>query len=86
LLSNVDHGRPRLRSLSPIPLGIDHLGLTLIVPTVVDPNLPQFAVPAAYGDLIAAGLALLSLGALRTGWRYAPVVVWIFTVEGGRPS
>ena len=29
------------------------LGLTLLVPTVVDPHLPRsFAVPAAYGDLM----------------------------------
>lgn len=59
------------------------LGLTFLVPTVVDPDLPRsFAVPAAYGDLIAAALALLSIVALRTGWRFAPVVVWIFTLEG----
>ena len=59
------------------------LGLTFLVPTVVDPSLPRsFAVPAAYGDLIAAALALLSIVALRTGWRFAPVVVWIFTLEG----
>jgi hypothetical protein len=82
---------PRLARLSLedalTPLLLLHLsrtlGLTLIVPTVVDPSLPRdFAVPAAYGDLIAAVLALLSIVALRTGWRYAPVVVWIFTLEG----
>jgi len=70
-----------------IPLLLLHvsrtLGLTFIVPTVVDPDLPRsFAVPAAYGDLIAAGLALVSIVALRAGWRLAPVVLWIFTVEG----
>jgi hypothetical protein len=59
------------------------LGLTFLVPTVVDPHLPRsFAVPAAYGDLIAAALALLCIVALRTGWRFAPVVAWIFTLEG----
>jgi hypothetical protein len=59
------------------------LGLTLLVPGVVDPNLPRdFAVPAAYGDLIAAGLALLSIVALRTRQRFALAVVWIFTLEG----
>jgi hypothetical protein len=59
------------------------LGLTMLVPTVVDPNLPRdFAVPAAYGDLIAAGLALLSIVALRTRQRFALAVVWIFTLEG----
>jgi hypothetical protein len=59
------------------------LGLTLLVPTVVDPNLPRdFADQAAYGDLIAAGLALLSIVALRTRQRFALAVVWLFTLEG----
>jgi hypothetical protein len=59
------------------------LGLTFLVPTVVDPGLPRgFAVPAGYGDLTAAALALLSIVAVRTGWRLAPAVIWIFTVEG----
>lgn len=50
---------------------------------MVDPNLPRdFAVQAAYGDLIAAGLALLSIVALRTRQRFALAVVWIFTLEG----
>jgi hypothetical protein len=59
------------------------LGLTMLVPAVVDPTLPDdFAVPAAYGDLIAAGLALLSIVALRRRVRLAPAVVWIFSVVG----
>jgi len=59
------------------------LGLTMLVPAVVDPTLPDdFAVPAAYGDLIAAGLALLSILALRRRVRLAPAVVWIFSVVG----
>jgi hypothetical protein len=82
---------PRLARLSLedalTPLLLVHLtrilGLTMLVPAVVDPLLPRdFAVPAAYGDLIAAGLALLSIAALKTRQRFAPVVVWIFTVEG----
>src|SRR5690348_14912863 len=49
------------------------LGLTFLVPTVVDPGLPrEFAVPAGYGDLTAAVLALLSILAVRGGWRIAP--------------
>jgi hypothetical protein len=82
---------PRLagRSLGDalIPLLLVHLtrvlGLTLLVPTVVDPNLPRdFADQAAYGDLIAAGLALLSIVALRTRQRFALAVVWVFTLWG----
>ena len=42
------------------------LGLTMLVPGVIDPDLPRsFAVPGAYGDLIAAGLALSAIAALR---------------------
>ncbi len=70
-----------------IPLLLLHLtrtlGLTVLVSTVVDPSLPRdFAVPAGYGDLIAAGLALLSIVALKTRWRFASTVVWIFSLEG----
>jgi hypothetical protein len=59
-------------------------GLTIIAPEVgVDPNLPRsFAVPAAYGDLIAAILALLAIAALRNRIPLAALVVWIFSVEG----
>jgi len=82
---------PRLASLTLrdalTPLLLLHvsrtLGLTMLVPAVVDPALPDdFAVPAAYGDLIAAGLALLSIVALKRRVRLAPAVVWIFSVEG----
>jgi hypothetical protein len=60
------------------------VGLTIIVPEVgVDPNLPRsFAVPAAYGDLMAAILALLAIAALRNRIPLAALVVWIFSVEG----
>jgi hypothetical protein len=43
------------------------IGLAFLVPGVVAPELPSaFAVPAAYGDLIAAVLALFALAALRS--------------------
>src|SRR5262249_11788306 len=42
--------------------------LAFLVKGVVAPELPAaFAVPAAYGDLIAAVLASLALAALRSG-------------------
>lgn len=56
-------------------------GLAFLVPGVVSPDLPPgFAHPAAYGDLIAAILALLALMSLRN----APGVVfaWIFNLWG----
>ena len=44
------------------------IGLTFLVPGVVSPDLPSaFARPAAYGDVIAAALALLSLVSLPRG-------------------
>jgi hypothetical protein len=59
-------------------------GLTIIVPEVgVDPNLPRsFAVPAAYGDLIAAILALMAIAALHNRIPFAALFVWIFSLEG----
>jgi len=58
---------PRLRMLERddalISLVVPHtfrfIGLSFLVPGVVSPSLPSaFAVPAAYGDLIAAVLAV----------------------------
>jgi len=39
-------------------------------------------VPAAYGDLLAALLALLAIAALRMAWAGAIPLVWLFNVEG----
>lgn len=59
------------------------IGLVFLVPGVVGSRLPDaLAVPAAYGDLLAAGLALVALLALRLGWRIALVVIWLFNLEG----
>jgi len=60
-----------------------HLGMVFLVPTVVGPALPaDFAVPAAYGDLLAALLALLAIAALRMEWSFAVALVWIFNLVG----
>ena len=60
-----------------------HVGMVFLVPAVVGPALqPEFAVPAAYGDLIAALLALLTIGALRGGWAIAVPLAWLFNVFG----
>jgi hypothetical protein len=51
------------------------------VPGVVSPDLPAaFARPAAYGDLIAAVLALLALAGLWS--RLGIVLVWVFNLWG----
>jgi len=57
------------------------IGLAFIVPGVVSPELPAaFARPAAYGDLLAAVLALLSLAGLKS--RFGGGLVWVFSVWG----
>ena len=56
-------------------------GLVFLVPGVVSPELPaSFAHPAAYGDLIAAILAVLALLTLST--TAGSVVAWIFNLWG----
>ena len=60
-----------------------HLGMVFLVPGIAAQPLPDsFAIPAAYGDLISAFLALLALIALRTGRTGALVLVWIFNTVG----
>ena len=57
------------------------IGLGFLVPGVVSPDLPiAFAGPAAYGDLIAALLALAALAALEK--RIGLFVLWSFNVWG----
>jgi hypothetical protein len=57
------------------------IGLSLLVPGVVSTDLPSsFAHPAAYGDLIAAALALLSLASLSR--RPGVVIAWVFNLWG----
>ena len=57
--------------------------MVFLVPGVVSQGLPgSFAVPAAYGDLATAILALLVLIAIRTSWAGAIALVWLFNVVG----
>jgi hypothetical protein len=57
------------------------IGLAFLVPGVVSPDLPAaFATSAAFGDIIAAMLALLTLLSLRTG--AGVFLAWIFNVWG----
>jgi hypothetical protein len=42
----------------------------------------RFAFPAAYGELLAAFLALIALAALRFGWSIAMPLVWVFNIAG----
>ncbi|MBS0416471.1 MAG: hypothetical protein JSR66_02075 [Proteobacteria bacterium] len=80
---------PRLRDLPMAealqPVLVLHsfrfIGLAFLVPGVVSPELPSaFANAAAYGDIIAAILALLALAALPS--RTGVVLAWIFNLWG----
>ena len=80
---------PELRLLPKVealrPLLILHtfrfIGLAFLVPGVVSPDLPSaFAHSAAYGDIIAAILALLSLLLLSSAGGVA--AAWIFNLWG----
>jgi hypothetical protein len=57
------------------------IGLAFLVPGVVSPDLPRaFATSAAFGDIVAATLAQLSL--LSLGSAPGVVIAWIFSVWG----
>src|SRR5215470_14588042 len=77
----------RLRSQAEAlrPLLILHsfrfIGLAFLVPGVVSPDVPSaFAQSAAYGDIVAAILALLALTSLSG--RAGIVIAWIFSLWG----
>lgn len=75
--------RQRAEALRPLLIlhSFRFLGLAFLVPGVVSPDLPPaFARAAAYGDIIAATLALLSLLSLRSG--AGVVIAWIFNLWG----
>ena len=74
---------PRSEALQPLLIlhSFRFIGLAFLVPGVVSPDLPSaFAHSAAYGDIVAAMLALLSLVSLRRG--FGVVIAWIFNLWG----
>ncbi len=76
---------PPADALTPILLfhSFRHIGLAFLVPGVTAVTLdPRFAGPAAYGDLLAAVLALGAAVMLRAGWPGALGLVWVFNLEG----
>jgi hypothetical protein len=75
--------RQRAEALQPLLIlhSFRFMGLAFLVPGVVSPDLPStFAQSAAYGDLIAAILALLSLISLPGA--AGIVIAWIFGIWG----
>jgi hypothetical protein len=82
---------PRLRVMrredALLPLVVLHtfrfVGLSFLIPGVVSPSLsPAFAVPVAYGDLIAAILAAIATLALSARASWAVPIVWVLNVWG----
>jgi hypothetical protein len=60
-----------------------HLGLMFLAPGAVYPGMPpQFAYPAAFGDLLAAALAVAAIAAIVSNASGARIFVWIFNAEG----
>ena len=83
--------RPYLTTLSRnsalVPLLFVHtfryVGMTLLVAGMIDPKLPrEFLSSAAYGDLLEAALAITSIFALRSNWRFAIPLVWVANTWG----
>ena len=79
------HELPARTVLHPIFLlhSLRHLGLMFLAPGATYPGLAsEFAYPAAFGDLLAAVLALFALWAVVKNWRSARFLVWVFALEG----
>src|SRR5438093_11144583 len=82
---------PRLGELKPatvlLPIlllhSFRHLGLMFLAPGATYAGIPaEFAYPAAFGDLLAALLAIAAIPAVALNWKSARVLVWVFAVEG----
>ena len=82
---------PRLAALEPkavlLPIlllhSTRHLGMMFLAPGATYAGIPaQFAYPAAFGDLLAALLALAAIVALTSNARLARALLWVFNVEG----
>jgi hypothetical protein len=60
-----------------------HLGLMFLAPGATYSGLPlEFAYPAAFGDVVAAVLALAAIPAVAAEARHAKAMVWVFNVWG----
>jgi hypothetical protein len=82
---------PKLRELDPrsifLPIlllhSFRHLGLMFLDAGATYPGMPaQFAYPAAFGDLVAALLALAAIPAVAANAHRARALVWVFNVWG----
>ncbi len=77
--------QPRVQALLPLVLlhTFRSAGLVVLLPQVMGGAVPPvFAVPAAYGDLLTAGLAGLSAFMLRLRPNFSLPFVWLFNLVG----
>jgi len=80
--------RTRDRQRGLVSLLVPHMflrfiGLSFLVHGVVSPSLPAgFAVPAAYGGLVAGILAIMAVIALAKSTPWAIPAVWVFNIWG----
>jgi hypothetical protein len=75
--------RTRIDALRPLLVlhSFRFIGLAFLIPGVVSPDLPSaFAHAAAYGDIVAATLALLALATLSS--KLGIAVIWVFNIWG----
>ena len=79
---------PRLRPqqvLLPILLlhSMRHLGMMFLTRGATYPGLPsQFAYPAAFGDMLTAIIAFVTIPFVLRGSRFARPAVWLFNIFG----
>ena len=84
LVPNLPRLEPRSVVLPILLLhALRHLGLMFLAPGAVLPGIPeQFAYPAAFGDLLAAVLALIAIPAVVSQSRLARPLVGLFNIAG----
>ena len=82
---------PRLGELKPrsilLPIlllhSLRHLGLMFLTRGAIYPGIPpEFAYPAALGDLVTAVLALVSVPAVAKDSKISRPLVWVFNIFG----
>src|SRR5262245_5347871 len=84
LLPLVSRLRPQ-RILVPILLlhSTRHLGMMFLTRGATYPGLPpEFAYPAAFGDLVTAIVAFAAIPLVLRGSRLAKPIVWVFNIFG----
>lgn len=70
-------------TLALLPQCFRYLGMSFLIPGVTTQPLdPRFTVPAAFGDLVVAVLALLTIAVVKRGSSWAVPMAWLVTFAG----